>query len=77
MSKSKSISVRLDDATDVVLSRECELAGTPRNRVINRAVVLYYYLAQLQRSYKDGSVNEKAFMAECHRLLDYITTEWR
>lgn len=76
MSNQKTISVRLDPSALVSLCQENEFTGVPKNRIVNRAIRLYWYLAQLQRDYKAGTTTDKQFAQECHRLLNFITDDW-
>ena len=73
----KPISLKLDFDALAFLDREVALSSKPRNRVINRAIILYCNLARLQRDYTMGMVTEKQFNKEVQRLLSIITTVWR
>lgn len=73
----KPLSLKLDFDALAFLDREVAFSSQPRNRVINRAIILYCNLARLQRDFADGSVTEKQFNQEVHRILSFITTVWR
>jgi len=72
----KAISLKLDFDAQAFLDREVVFLSQPRNRVINRAIILYCNLARLQRDFANGSITEKQFNQEVHRLLSIITTVW-
>lgn len=74
--KQKALSLKLDYDAQAFLEREVAFTSQPRNRVINRAIVLYCNLARQQRDYANGSITEKQFNQEVHRLLSIITTVW-
>lgn len=74
--KQKAISLKLDFDAQAFLDREVAFSSQPRNRVINRAIILYCNLARLQRDYTNGTVTEKQYNHEVHRLLSIITTVW-
>ena len=74
--KQKPISLKLDFDAQAFLEREVAFTSQPRNRVINRAIVLYCNLARQQRDFTNGSITEKQFNQEVHRLLSIITTVW-
>lgn len=73
----KSFSLKLDYDALAFLEREVAFSSQARNRVINRAIILYCNLARQQRDFADGSITEKQFNQEVHRLLSIITTVWR
>lgn len=73
----KPISLKLDYDAMAFLDREVAFSSKPRNRVINRAIILYCNLARQQRDFADGSITEKQFNREVQRLLSIITTVWR
>lgn len=75
--KQKALSLKLDYDALSFLEREVAFSSQARNRVINRAIILYCSLARLQRDFADGSVTEKQFNREVHRLLSIITTVWK
>lgn len=72
----KPITLKLDFYTQALLDREVAFLSIPRNRVINRAIILYCNLALQQRDFANGRVTEKQFNQEVHRLLSIITTVW-
>lgn len=72
----KPVSLKLDFDAQAFLDREVAFSSQPRNRVINRAIILYCNLARLQRDYSIGTVTEKQYNQEVHRLLSIITTVW-
>lgn len=74
--KQKPVSLKLDFDAQAFLEREVALSSQPRNRVINRAIILYCNLARLQRDYTNGTVTEKQYNQEVKRLLSIITTVW-
>lgn len=74
--KQKALSLKLDYDAQAFLDREVAFSSQPRNRVINRAIILYCNLAQQQRNFANGSITEKQFNQEVHRLLSIITTVW-
>ena len=74
--KQKALSLKLDYDAQAFLDREVAFTEQPRNRVINRAIILYCNLARLQRDFADGCITEKQFNQEVHRLLSIITTVW-
>ena len=74
--KQKAISLKLDFDAQAFLDREVAFSSQPRNRVINRAIILYCNLARLQRDYTNGTVTEKQYNQEVQRLLSIITTVW-
>lgn len=74
--KQKALSLKLDYDAQAFLEREVAFSSQPRNRVINRAIVLYCNLARQQRDYVNGSIAENQFNQEVHRLLSIITTVW-
>lgn len=74
--RQKAISLKLDFDAQAFLDREVEFTSQPRNRVINRAIVLYCNLARQQRDFANGSITEKQFNQEVQRLLSIITTVW-
>lgn len=74
--RQKPISLKLDYDAQAFLDREVAFTSLPRNRVINRAIILYCNLARQQRDFADGSINEKQFNQEVQRLLSIITTVW-
>lgn len=74
--KQKPISLKLDFDAQAFLEREVAFTSIPRNRVINRAIILYCNLARLQRDFANGRITEKQFNKEVHRLLSIITTVW-
>lgn len=73
----KPISLKLDFDAQAFLDREVAFSSKPRNRVINRAIILYCNLARQQRDFANGSITEKQFNREVQRLLSIITTVWR
>lgn len=73
----KALSLKLDYDALGFLKREVALSSQARNRVINRAIILYCNLARQQRDFAAGSITEKQFNQEVHRLLSFITTVWR
>lgn len=73
----KPISLKLDFDAQAFLDREVAFSSQPRNRVINRAIILYCNLARQQRDFANGSITEKQFNREVQRLLSIITTVWR
>lgn len=73
----KPISLKLDYDALAFLEREVAFSSKPRNRVINRAIVLYCNLARQQRDFDNGSITERQFNREVQRLLSIITTVWR
>lgn len=74
--KQKALSLKLDYDAQAFLEREVALTSQPRNRVINRAIILYCNLARLQRDYTIGTFTEKQYNKEVQRLLSIITTVW-
>ena len=74
--KQKAVSLKLDFDAQAFLEREVAFSSQPRNRVINRAIILYCNLARLQRDYTNGTVTEKQYNQEVQRLLSIITTVW-
>lgn len=74
--KQKALSLKLDYDAQAFLEREVAFTSLPRNRVINRAIILYCNLARLQRDYTIGTVTEKQYNQEVQRLLSIITTVW-
>lgn len=72
----KPISLKLDYDALAFLDREVAFSSKPRNRVINRAILIYCSLALLQRAFANGEVTEKQFNQEVQRLLSIITTVW-
>ena len=74
--KQKPISLKLDFDAQAFLEREVAFTSQPRNRVINRAIILYCNLARLQRDHTIGTVSDKQFNQEVQRLLSIITTVW-
>lgn len=75
--RQKALSLKLDWDALAFLEREVVFSSQPRNRVINHAIVLYCNLARLQRDYANGSITEKQFNKEVHRVLSIITTIWK
>lgn len=74
--KQKPISLKLDFDAQAFLDREVAFSSQPRNRVINRAIILYCNLARLQRDLVNGTITEKQYNHEVQRLLSIITTVW-
>ena len=74
--KQKPVSLKLDFDAQAFLEREVAFSSQPRNRVINRAIILYCNLARLQRDFANGSITEKQYNHEVQRLLSIITTVW-
>ena len=74
--KQKALSLKLDYDAQAFLDREVAFTEQPRNRVINRAIILYCNLSRQQRGFANGSITEKQFNQEVHRLLSIITTVW-
>lgn len=72
----KPVSLKLDFDAQAFLDREVAFSSQPRNRVINRAIILYCNLARLQRDYTNDTITEKQYNQEVHRLLSIITTVW-
>ena len=54
--KQKALSLKLDFDAQAFLDREVAFSSQPRNRVINRAIILYCNLARLQRDFDNGSI---------------------
>lgn len=75
--KQKAISLKLDYDALAYLEREVFFTSQPRNRVINRAIIIYCNLARQQRDFANGIITEEQFNQEVHRLLSIITTVWR
>ena len=74
--RQKAISLKLDYDAQAFLDREVVFTSQPRNRVINRAIILYCNLARQQRDLVNGTITEKQFNQEVQRLLSIITTVW-
>lgn len=75
--KQKALSLKLDYDALAYLEREIFFTSQPRNRVINRAIIIYCNLARQQRDFANGIITEEQFNQEVHRLLSIITTVWR
>lgn len=75
--KQKAISLKLDYDALAYLEREVFFTSQPRNRIINRAIIIYCNLARQQRDFANGIITEEQFNQEVHRLLSIITTVWR
>lgn len=74
--KQKALSLKLDYDALAYLEREIFYTSQPRNRVINRAIIIYCNLARQQRDFANDIITEEQFNQEVHRLLSIITTVW-